>query len=33
MEKQSPGFEGKIGAFKMTKMELWGKGDSQLLEI
>ena len=25
MEKQSPTLKGKIGAFKLTKMEFWAK--------
>ena len=33
MKEEEPGFKGRIGAFKLTRMELSGKGDSQLLEI
>ena len=33
MKEEEPGFKGRIGAFKLTKMELSGRGDSQLLEI
>ena len=33
MKEEEPGFKGRIGAFKLIRMELSGKGDSQLLEI
>ena len=33
MKEEEPRFKGRIGAFKLTRMELLGKGDSQLLEI
>ena len=33
MKEEEPRFKGQIGAFKLTRMELSGKGDSQLLEI
>ena len=33
MKEEELGFKGRIGAFKLTRMELLGKGDSQLLEI
>ena len=33
MKEAEIGFKGRIGAFKLIRMELSGKGDSQLLEI
>ena len=33
MKEDEPAFKGRIGAFKLKRMELSGRGDSQLLEI
>ena len=33
MKEEGIGFKGRIGAFKLIRTELSGKGDSQLLEI